>query len=75
MYIGRMRRNLTRELLEGATDGALKKARPDTSGVIFDTTDSGRELLSKGAGSGGGFDWSPVNESTGEYCRGYVRGA
>jgi hypothetical protein len=74
MPIGRVHRNLTTELLEGATDGALKKSRPETSNAdLYDETEAGRHLLSTGAGPGGGFDWSPTTPSTREYTRGYVR--
>lgn len=68
-------RNLTTELLEGATDGALKKPRPDTSNVFSEDTADARRLLSTGAGEGGGYDWSPQEPSRRSYASGYVRGA
>jgi hypothetical protein len=69
---GRIRRNLTSELLEGATDGALKKSRPDTSNRVADATESARGLLSHVEG---GYDWSPTDPSHAAYARGYVRGS
>ena len=71
---GRIRRNLTEELLEGSSDGALKKPAPNWSNRIHDATDSARAELSSGAGPGGGFDWGHEGDKRG-YCRGYVRGA
>ena len=70
---GRMRRNLTDALIDGATDGALKKAAPNWGNRVADQTDAARDLLADGEG---GFDWSP---STGglrdqrQYTEGYVR--
>lgn len=72
MGMTRNMRNLTSELIEGATDGALKKSRPDTSNIQSDVTDSARSLLSHVEG---GFDWSPTDPSSRDYTRGYVRGA
>ena len=69
---GRRKRNLTGELIEGATDGALKKGRPDTSNQIADATNSARRLLSHVEG---GYDWSDIDPSKYEYTRGYVRGS
>jgi hypothetical protein len=69
---GRIRRNLTTELIEGSSDGALKKSRPNWSNVVADETDSARSLLSHVEG---GYDWSPSDPSGAEYTRGYVRGA
>lgn len=69
---GRIKRNLTSELHEGSTDGALKKSRPDTSNKMQDATDSARSLLSHVEG---GYDWSPTNMPNSEYLRGYVKGA
>jgi hypothetical protein len=69
---GRIKRNLTDELIEGATDGALKKGRPDTSNMIADETNSARSLLSHVEG---GYDWSEANQEPARYARGYVRGA
>lgn len=63
---------MTEELLEGATDGAIKKSRPDTSNRVFDATDSARTLLSH---TEGGYDWSESDPSKRTYARGYVRGA
>jgi hypothetical protein len=68
-------RSMTRELIEGATDGAIKKTAPNWSNRVCDETDSARNLLSKGAGEGGGFDWSPYDGDKSEYVRGYIRGA
>lgn len=64
------RRNLTGELIEGATDGALKKAAPNWSHRVFDETDSARHDLSHVEG---GFDWSPVDGDKRAYVQGYVR--
>jgi hypothetical protein len=69
---GRTRRSMTDELIEGASDGALKKSRPDWSHRIQDETDGARNLLSHVEG---GFDWSPTDPNKREYVRGYVRGA
>lgn len=69
---GRMQRNLTVELIEGATDGAVKKSRPDWSNQIADPTNSARSLLSHVEG---GYDWSPVDGPKAAYAKGYVRGA
>lgn len=69
---GRNKRNLTSELIEGATDGAVKKSRPDWSNKIADVTDSARSLLSNVEG---GYDWSPVDGPKTAYAKGYVRGA
>ncbi len=68
-------RSMTQELIEGATDGAVKKTAPNWSNRVHDDTDSARSLLSKGAGEGGGFDWSPYDGDKREYVSGYVRGA
>jgi hypothetical protein len=67
---GRIRRNLTSELLEGATDGALKKPAPNWSNRVADDTDSARGQLSHVEG---GYDWSPSAPDTREYTKGYVR--
>ena len=69
---GRIKRNLTSELIEGATDGAVKKALPDTSNRIADVTDDARGLLSHVEG---GYDWSASDGAKSTYVRGYVRGA
>jgi hypothetical protein len=69
---GRRKRNMTEELLEGATDGALKKGRPDTSNQIQDPSNSARRLLSHVEG---GYDWSEFDSSNRDYTRGYVKGA
>jgi hypothetical protein len=69
---GRMKRNLTAELMEGATDGALKKAAPNWSNRVADDTDSARTLLSH---VWGGFDWDAVDHPPSRYVAGYVRGA
>ena len=52
---GRIKRNLMSELIEGATDGALKKAAPNWSNRVQDATDPARSLLSHVEG---GYDWS-----------------
>ena len=69
---GRTKRNLTSELIEGATDGAVKKAAPNWSNRVADATDSARHGLSHVEG---GFDWSPVDGDKDGYAHGYVRGA
>jgi hypothetical protein len=66
------RRNLTDELIEGATDGAVKKSRPDWSNRQHDATDDARGLLSHVEG---GYDWSPHDGDKRAYVRGRVRGA
>lgn len=68
-------RSMTNELIEGATDGAVKKSAPNWSNRVFDDTDTARGILSKGAGEGGGFDWSPTDGPKRDYVAGYVRGA
>lgn len=67
---GRTQRNLTSELVEGASDGAVKKARPDTSHRICDVSDPARELLSHVEG---GYDWSRQDGDCAAYVSGYVR--
>ena len=69
---GRIRRNLTGELQEGASDGALKKPAPNWSNRVADATDSARRSLSHVEG---GFDWSEVEPDKEGYTRGYVRGS
>jgi hypothetical protein len=69
---GRTQRNLEEELMEGATDGALKKPRPNWSHRIADETDPARELLSHVEG---GYDWSETAVENRRYTRGYVRGS
>jgi hypothetical protein len=66
------RRNLTDELIEGATDGAIKKTAPNWSNRQHDETDSARSVLSHVEG---GFDWSPHDGPKHAYAKGYVRGA
>lgn len=62
---------MTEELHEGATDGAIKKARPDISNRIADETDSARSLLSH---TEGGYDWNQANPENRRYTEGYVSG-
>jgi len=69
---GRMKRNLTTDLIEGATDGALKKASPNWSNRVADVTDSARKFLSHVEG---GYDWDENTPPPAGYVRGYVRGA
>lgn len=70
---GRIKRNLTDELIEGATDGAVKKARPETSNRSHqDVTDDARELLSHVEG---GYDWVSYDGDKRAYVRGVVKGA
>lgn len=72
---GRAQRNLTGELIEGASDGAVKKSAPNWSNRIQDATDSARHVLSHVEG---GFDWEPegvTDPHKAAYVRGYVRGA
>lgn len=38
-------RSMNSELREGATDGALKKTRPNLSGITRDVSNPARELL------------------------------
>lgn len=66
----RTKRNLTTELINGATDGALKKGRPDTSNQVADATNGARGLLSHVEG---GFDWSESQGEQRTYTDGYVR--
>lgn len=68
----RAKRNLTSELIEGASDGAIKKAAPNWSNRVADVTDSARHSLSSVEG---GFDWSPQDGDKVGYVHGYVRGA
>ena len=63
-------RNLTQELIEGATDGAIKKTAPNWSNRVFDATDDARHALSHVEG---GFDWSPADGPKADYVRGRVR--
>ncbi len=67
---GRTRRNLTTELVEGATDGAVKKTAPNWSHRVADATDAARGVLSHVEG---GFDWSPTDGDKYAYTHGYVR--
>lgn len=69
---GRMKRNLTSELIEGATDGAVKKTAPNWSNRVFDETDSARRDLSHVEG---GYDWDAYDGDKSGYARGYIRGA
>ena len=69
---GRIKRNLTTELIDGATDGAVKKTAPNWSNRVADATDSARSVLSH---TEGGFDWSPSDGPKQAYVHGYVRGA
>ena len=69
---GRKQRNLTGELVEGASDGAVKKAAPNWSNRVADATDSARASLSHVEG---GYDWSAQDGDKNAYVRGYVRGA
>lgn len=70
--VARNQRNLTDELIEGATDGAVKKSRPDWSNKVNDATDAARSVLSHVEG---GYDWSPEDGPKRTYVSGYVRGA
>lgn len=67
---GRIRRNLTDELIEGASDGALKKSAPNWSNRVADATDAARGELSHVEG---GYDWSPTDPDKRAYTHGYVR--
>ena len=67
---GRIQRNLTSELVEGASDGAIKKSRPDWSNILEDTTDAARGSLSHVEG---GYDWAPGDGPKENYTHGYVR--
>ena len=69
---GRKHRNLTGELVEGASDGAVKKSRPNWSNPVADVTENARSLLSHVEG---GYDWSAQDGDKNTYVRGYVRGA
>jgi len=68
---GRIKRNLTDELIEGATDGAVKKAAPNYSNRVADATDAARHGLSSVEG---GYDWSPNDGPKRSYVHGYIRG-
>ena len=68
--VARNMRNLTDELINGSSDGAIKKSRPDWSNMVDDATDSARESLSHVEG---GFDWSPHDGPKRSYVKGYVR--
>jgi hypothetical protein len=67
---GRIQRNLTGELVEGASDGAVKKSRPNWSNPVADATDSARESLSHVEG---GYNWSAQDGDKSGYVHGYVR--
>jgi hypothetical protein len=69
---GRIHRNLTGELIEGASDGAVKKSRPNWSNIVADDTNEARALLSHVEG---GYDWSAQDGDKNAYVRGRVRGA
>lgn len=69
---GRTQRNLTSELIEGASDGAIKKSAPNWSNRVADVTDEARGALSHVEG---GYDWSPNDGPKRAYVHGYVRGA
>ena len=69
---GRIKRNMTEELIEGATDGGIKKSRPATSNRIADATDPARGTWSHVEG---GNDWSPTDGDKRAVAHGYVRGA
>lgn len=69
---GRIRRNLTDELIEGASDGAVKKAAPNWSNRVADATDEARHVLSHVEG---GYDWDPGDGPKRSLTHGYVRGA
>jgi hypothetical protein len=67
--LGRTRRHLQTELVEGATDGAVKKAAPNWSNRTSDATDAARHVLSHVEG---GYDWSPEDGPKHLYVHGYV---
>lgn len=69
---GRIMRSQTDELIEGASDGAIKKAAPNYSNRVADGTDDARGSLSHVEG---GYDWSPADGPKRSYVRHYVRGA
>lgn len=52
-------RSLNSELLEGATDGTIKKLRPDISSLSADISDAGRSLLAEGVNRYGMEDGRP----------------
>lgn len=68
--VARNMRNLTEELIEGASDGALKKHRPDWSNRVNDASDSARDLLGSVEGH---FDYDSYDPSKRAYTSGYVR--
>lgn len=68
--VARNQRNLTSELIEGATDGAIKKAAPNWSNRVNDVTDSARQSLSHVEG---GYDWNDYDGPKRSYVEGYVR--
>jgi len=49
----RIARSLNFELIEGATDGVVKKLRPDTAGETANRTNEAREALYGGVGGYG----------------------
>ena len=69
---GRIKRSMTSELIEGATDGAVKKSRPDWSNRVADATDDARSVLSHVEG---GYDWSATDGDKRAYAHGFVKGA
>lgn len=68
--VGRIHRNLTSELIEGGSDGAVKKSAPNWGNRHLDETDAARHVLSHVEG---GFDWEPEGV-TEPHCRAYVHG-
>lgn len=63
---------MTSELIEGASDGAVKKSRPDWSNADHaDATVEARHGLSHVEG---GYDWSPTDGDKVGHSHGIVRG-
>ena len=67
---GRIKRNLTSELVEGATDGGVRKARPDTSNQMADATNGARRVWSH---IEGGVNWNPEDGDKQGAVSGLVR--
>ena len=65
-------RSMNAELIEGASDGAIKKSAPNWSNRVHDETDEARSILSHVEG---GFDWSPIDGPKRSLVHGIVRGA
>lgn len=62
-------RSMNYELVEGATDGSVKKVNPNRTDFGFDATEESRLGLFGGVG---GFGINPAGREAIDYIRGYV---